>query len=220
MTDEVKPSGPKRSYHAPRRMARAAATRRAVLLASRELFVSNGYVATTIADIAERAQVSPDTIYATVGRKPALLRELVEVAISGTDQPVPAQQRDYVQRIGAADRAIDKLAIYAQAIAAIQQRMAPVFLALRDAAGTDTDCAHLWSEIGRRRAANMRLLAAELRATGDLRNDLSDGQVADIIWSMNGSEYWDLLVRERGWTPDQFAHWLADAWIRILLDRN
>ncbi|MDQ6686238.1 MAG: TetR/AcrR family transcriptional regulator [Actinomycetota bacterium] len=218
MSENVKaPQSGKRTYHSPRRLEQAAGTRRAVLLAARELFVRNGYSATTVSDIAARAQVSMDTIYATVGRKPALLRELVETAISGTEQAVAAEQRDYVTHIGAADSANEKITIYAQAITAIQQRMAPVFLALRDAAATDTDCATLWREIAQRRATNMRAFAADLRGTGELRDDLTDDQVADIIWTMNAAEYWDLLVRERGWTPDQFSDWLIDAWTRLLL---
>jgi AcrR family transcriptional regulator len=221
MSDRVKAQDAgKRRYNSPRRVEQAAATRRAVLLAARELFVSNGYSATTIADIAERARVSPDTIYATVGRKPALLRELVETAISGTEQAVPAEQRDYVARIVDATTARDKITIYAHAITAIQQRMAPVFLALRDAATTDADCAALWAEIAQRRAANMRRFAGDLRSTGELRGDLTDDQVADIVWSMNAAEYWDLLVRERGWTPQQFADWLTDAWTRLLLQTS
>ena len=218
MTEDVKaqPAGP-RSYHSPRRVEQAAATRRAVLSAARDLFVGQGYTATTIADIANRARVAADTIYASVGRKPALLRELVETAISGTDQAVAADERDYVLRIGAAKSAQHKITIYAHAITAIQQRMAPVFLALRVAAATDRDCAALWAEIAQRRATNMRRFAADLRGTGELRDDLTDDQVADIIWSMNAAEYWDLLVRERAWTPDQYGRHLADAWRRILL---
>ena len=84
--------------------------------------------------------------------------------------------------------------------------MAPVFLALRDAAGVRRPSA---PRCGPRSpsggAANMRLFAADLRATGELRDDLSDDQVADIIWSMNAAEYWVLLVRERGWTRERFA---------------
>ncbi len=207
----------RRGYHSPRRAEQAAATRRAVLEAARDLFVAAGYSATTVADIAQRAQVSLDTVYATVGRKPALLRELVETAISGAGQAVPAEQRDYVIRVRAAPTAQDKINIYATAITEIQQRMAPVFLALRDAASTDRDCAELWAEIAKRRAQNMLLFAADLRGTGELRSDLTDQQVADIVWSMNAAEYWVLLVHERSWTPDQFASWLTDAWTRLLL---
>jgi AcrR family transcriptional regulator len=218
MADSVtRSSAGRRSYHSPRRAEQAARTRRAILSAARELFVAKGYGATTIAAIAERARVSLDTVYATVGRKPALLRELVETAISGTDEALPPEQRDYVRRIGAAATAVEKILIYAAAVSAIQQRLAPVFRALRDAARTDEDCAALWAEISTRRATNMRSFAADLRGTGELRDDLTDDQVADVVWSMNAAEYWDLLVRERGWTPDQFRDWLADAWSRLLL---
>ncbi len=219
MSDDVNgQSTNKRSYRSPRRAEQAAATRRDILAAARALFVSDGYTATTIAEIAAKARVSVDTIYATVGRKPALLRELVETAISGTDQALPPEQRDYVMRVAAAPTARGKIAIYAQAITGIQQRMAPVFLALRDAAATDRDCASMWAQIAERRAANMRRMAESLGSTGELRTDLTNDQVADIIWSMNAAEYWDLLVRERSWTPEQFRQFLTDAWTRLLLD--
>lgn len=62
----------------------------------------------------------------------------------------------------------------------------------------------------------MRDLAADLRATGQLRDDLDDGEVADIIWSLNAVDYY-MLLRERGWSAERFAAWLADAWTRLLL---
>lgn len=214
MAEDVKGA---RRYHSPRRAEQAAATRRAVLDAAREAFVAKGYGPATVAEIAARAGVAVDTVYASVGRKPALLRELVETALSGTDVAVPARQREYVARIAAAPTATEKLDIYARAVTAINQRLAAVFLALRDAAVTDPECDRLWTEISERRARNMRDFAADLRATGELRTDLTDGQVADIVWSMNAAEYWDLLVGRRGWSPDRFAGWLADAWARMLL---
>lgn len=206
----------RRPYHSPRRAEQAAATREAVLAAAWELFAGVGYGATTVADIAARAQVAVDTVYATVGRKPALLRELLQSALSGSTAS-PPEKRDYVLRIRAAPGAREKITVYAHAVAELQQRMAPVFLGLRDAAATDPECIALWDEISRRRATNLRLFAAELRRTGELRDDLSDEEVADIIWSMNAAEYWVLLVHERGWSPLSFASWLSDAWIRLLL---
>jgi hypothetical protein len=146
-----------------------------------------------------------------------VLRELVETAISGGDHAVVAQQRDYVAAIRAAAGAREKLAIYAAALVKIQQRLAPVFVALRDAAVHDPDCAALWTEISERRARNMREFAADLRATGELRPDLTDDEVADVVWSMNAAEYWLLLVGQRGWQPERFGSWLADSWTRSLL---
>lgn len=209
--------GSKRRYDATRRAENAAATRRSILESARELFVAQGYGRTTVAEIAAHASVAVDTVYATVGRKPALMRELVETSISGKDHAVPARQRAYVQRIEAADTAGEKIELYAEAITDIQKRLAPIFGALRDAAVTDDDCRALWREIGERRARNMREFAASLRSTGEVRPDLTDQQVADVIWSMNATEYWVLLVGERRWTPRQFRTWLVDAWTRLLI---
>lgn len=216
MPEDVKTS--KRRYYSRRRAQQTAATREAVLEAARALFVQRGYGATTVAEIASAAGVAVDTVYATVGPKPVLLRELVETAISGRDTPVTAEDRDYVQAIRAADGAEEKIAIYATAVTAIQQRLAPVFAALRDAAATDRACADLWAEIADRRARNMVRFAADLRGTGRLRRDLSDQEVADVIWSMNAAEYWQLLVQQRGWTRERFRDWLIDAWGRLLLE--
>jgi AcrR family transcriptional regulator len=207
----------KRRYNSTQRAAQAAATRQAVLDAARQVFMQRGYIGATVAEIAATAGVAVDTLYATVGSKPVLLRELVETAISGTDTAMPAEDRDYVQAIRAATSAEEKLEIYAAAVVAIQQRLAPVFVALRDAAVTDSACARLWDEISERRAANMRQFAVELRHTGQLRDDLSDDEVADVIWSMNAAEYWLLLVGQRGWTPQRFGDWLVYAWKRLLL---
>src|SRR3954447_23867482 len=85
-----------RSYNASRRRAAAQRTRRAILDTATRLFVERGYVATTIADVAAAAGVALDTIYATVGRKPTLFRVLIETAISGAEEPIPAEERDYV----------------------------------------------------------------------------------------------------------------------------
>jgi AcrR family transcriptional regulator len=216
VTDDVK-AAPRRRYTSAMRAERAAATRHAVLQAARELFTEQGYAATGVAQIAERAGVAVDTVYAAAGRKPALLRELVETSLSGSDDVVPAEQREYVHRVRAAPTAREKLAVYAAAVAGIGTRMAPVHRALAEGAVRDPALAALRAEIDERRARNMRLLAADLRATGELRADLPDDEVADIIWSMNAAEYHALLVGQRGWSAERFAAHLTDAWTRVLL---
>src|SRR5690349_23779529 len=138
MTEHVaNQGGGARRYHSPRRAEQAVATRRAVLDAARDLFVRKGYLATTVADIAREARVAVDTVYATVGRKPALLREVVETAISGTDQAMPAEQRDYVARVRAAKGAREKIEAYVAGLVDIQPRLGPVYMAVSDTAATD-----------------------------------------------------------------------------------
>jgi len=214
MTKPVK----SRPYHAPRRREAAAQTRRAILDAATRLFAENGYTAVKMAQIAAGAGVATDTVYAAIGPKPVLFRLLIERAISGEDEPVTAEERDYVRAIHAEPDARRKLAIYAKAIRHIQARLAPLFLALQSAASGEPELAALWTEIGERRATNMRRLAAELAETGALRSDISVDEAADVIWSMNAAEFYVLLVQQRGWAPEHYEQWLTDAWQRLLLD--
>ncbi|QGG42622.1 TetR/AcrR family transcriptional regulator [Aeromicrobium yanjiei] len=213
MTEPVKT----RPYRSALRAERSERTREAVLDAARDLFTTTGYAGTTVRAIADRAGVNPDTLYAAVGRKPQIMLALVESALSGQSEPVSAQERDYVKAIRQAERATEMIDLYAAAITAIQVRLAPIHAALQVAALTDSHCADVWRQVAERRAANMMLLAQDLRATGELRGDLSDRRVADVIWSMNAAEYWDLLVVQRGWSPEELRTWLADAWKRLLL---
>src|SRR5438445_10060814 len=106
------PAPVKRRYDTTRRRQAAARTRAVILDAARELFTERGYTATPMTAIAERAGVALDTVYASVGRKPELARLLIETAISGTDQAIPAEQRDYVRAVQAAPDAETKIALY------------------------------------------------------------------------------------------------------------
>jgi AcrR family transcriptional regulator len=209
------PAPVKRRYDATRRRQGAARTRAAILDAARELFTEHGYTATPMTAIAERAGVALDTVYASAGRKPALARLLIETAISGTDQAIPAEQRDYVRAVRAAPDAETKIAIYAAAIAAIAPRLAPVLTIIQQAAHAEPELAALWDQIAERRAANMRLFVADLATVTPLRLDLDEA--ADVIWATNATELYQLLVRQRGWSPQRYERFLADTWRRLLL---
>ena len=185
--------------------------------AARELFLAQGYASTTMAMIARRAAVSPDTVYTSVGTKAVLFRELIETALSGSDAVIAGADRDYVKQMRGADDLAEKLAIYSRAVLMIQQRLAPLFLVLREAASANPELGQLWHEVSERRARNMRFLTDDLASTGALRTDLSRDEVADLIWVMNSSEYFALLVMERGWRPERFAAVLCDSWTRLLL---
>lgn len=207
----------KRAYDTTRRRAAAQRTRKAILDAASRLFRENGYVSTTMSAIAGEAGVALDTVYASVGAKPVLFRLLIEHALSGRDEAVPALQRDYVKAMQAEPDARRKLELYAAAVRGIQERLAPLFAVLQGAAAADPDLAALWAEISERRAANMLLLAADLIATNEVRDGMSQRQIADVIWATNSTEFYMLLVGQRGWTPGAFERWLADSWQRLLL---
>jgi AcrR family transcriptional regulator len=206
-----------RDYDNAARHAQSSATRQRIIDTARALILERGYRATTIAEIARRAGVHTDTVYELVGRKPVLLRELIEQAISGTDRAVVAEERDYVKAIQAERDATTKLAIYAHAVREIHTRMAPLLVALRDAAATEPEAQQVWLDISNRRAMNMRKFVRELHAAGGLRPELSIDEAADVIWATNSADLYVLLTVERGWTADHYETWLADLWSRFLL---
>jgi len=207
----------KRRYDGTGRRAASAATRQRILGAARELIIERGYRKTTIAAIAERADVNADTVYELVGRKAVVLRELVEQALSGTDRSIAGEDRTRVRQMRAESDPRVKLSIYAREVRQIQQRLAPLFLALRDASSTEPEAERVWKEISDRRAANMRKLAADLQGTGRLRPGLSVDEAADVVWATNSSELFVLLTVERGWSSQRYERWLADSWCRLLL---
>ena len=207
----------RRSYDRAGRQSHSGGTRQRIIEAARDLMVERGYRATTIAEVARRAGVHVDTVYELVGRKPVLLRELIEQALSGAPQAVVAEERGYVKAMRAEPDPARKLAIYARAIREIHGRMAPLFMALRDASATEAESAQVWREISERRANNMRTLVGELKAAGGLRAGLPVDEAADIVWATNSAELYVLLTVERGWSPDHYERWLAETWGRLLL---
>ena len=205
----------KRRYDASKRREAAAHTRQAILDAALELFTDRGYAATPMTAIATRAGVALDTVYAAVGRKAELARLLIETAISGGSQAVPAEERDYVQVIRAAGDAETRIAIYASAMRGIAGRLAPVLSIIEQAGSAEPELAALWRQISERRAANMRRFVADLAAVAELRVDPDDA--ADIVWATNAPELYQLLVSQRGWSPERYERFLADTWRRLFL---
>ena len=214
VSDPVK----RRAYDGFGRQTQSAATRQRIVEAARTLILERGYRATTIAAIADQAGVNTDSVYELVGRKPLVLRELIEQAVSGTDHAVTAEDRAHVKAMRAEPDPVKKLALYAHAVRQTQQRMAPLFLALRDASSTEPEAQQVWREISDRRAENMRKLVKDLRASGGLRRDLSTQQAADIVWATNSAELFVLLTVDRRWSPRRYERWLADSWCRLLLE--
>jgi AcrR family transcriptional regulator len=207
----------RRSYDAKRRRARSAETRQRIIDAARSLMLTDGYRATSVAAIAARAGVNVDTVYDLVGRKPFIVRELIEQSVSGRDHPVPAEERGYVLAIRAEPDPSRKLAIYAGAVRQTQQRLAPLFRVIREAMPSEPEITAVWNEIAARRAANMRTFITDVNTTGALREDLTVERAADIVWTLNSSDVYLLLTEERGWSPEEFEQWLADSWARLLL---
>jgi hypothetical protein len=39
-----------------------------------------------------------------------------------------------------------------------------------------------------------------------------------VLWAMTGTDFYALLVFQRGWTPSRYEEWLGSALISLLLE--
>lgn len=205
----------KRPYDATRRRAQARETQRAVLRAAHDLFVEQGYGRTTIAQIAERAGVSPETIYATFKNKATLLHRTWDVTIGGDDEEVVFHERPEIKAIRAEPDLAKRLLMHARMSTATARRMTPFVRSVAGAAASEPSAAEMAQEMERQRLAGMTVMAREAAATGQLR--VSEEECRDIIWAMTDGHLWHQLVVERGWTDERYAEWLGRTWVALLV---
>ena len=205
----------KRSYDSSRRKEQAQQTRRAVLRAAHDLFVANGYGQTTIADIAEAAGVSQETIYAAFKNKATLLHRVWDITIGGDDQEVVFHERAEIQAIRAEPDLAKRFVLHARMSTATARRMTPFVRAVRAAAGSEPAAAEMVAEMDRQRYEGMGVMAREAAATGQLA--VSEQQCRDVVWAMTDGNLWHELVVERGWTDEQYAEWVGRTWVATLV---
>ena len=208
MAGQVKPVRP---YDSPRRREQAEATRRAVLDAARDLFERDGYVATSVPAIAEEARVAVKTVYLAFSTKSRLLRAVWDLALKGDDDETPVAQRSWYREILDEPDPERQLRVNARNARAVKTRIAGILRVIRDAAPADPEIASLWELIQSDFYANQRTIVESLQEKRALAPGLDVDRATDLLWTLNHPDVWLLLVGARGWTPDQFETWFADA---------
>jgi AcrR family transcriptional regulator len=219
-----------------RRARKAAATRRRILAAAEELFVRDGYAATAITEIAARADVAVQTVYAVFGTKRAVLTELIDARIMGNASPLPdasatgeplnhdplnhdrlnhdrADPLRGLPEWQAMENEPDprrQLARFAAIATGISARIAALDEVESAAAGADPDLAEIYRRRQQRRYHAQQLLARTLAARGALRPGLSPERATDISWALANPHMYRALTIQRGWTAEEYQHWLAD----------
>jgi AcrR family transcriptional regulator len=184
------------------RQRQALATQTLIVETACRLFVEHGYHATTIEMIAAEAGVAVSTIYAVFRNKRGILRAMREMWHQESGQ------RDiYAQAYEESDP--EKcLALAAHATRRQWETSAEMRRIYVAAASADPEAA---AELalaleGRRKGLTtfIEQMASDLRAGLDIE------RATDILYALTLAESFDLLVRQRGWTPDEYESWLAE----------
>jgi AcrR family transcriptional regulator len=214
MAEEVKP---RRRYRSSARTRQREATRAAIVDAATAAFVENGYAATTIAQIAARAEVSPETVYAVFGTKRDVLRAVVERASAGAPSTYTWRTGDWLAQVKAETNQRRRLELMTDATRDVLRRVAPIDEIVRSVAASDPEIAELQDELERRRRHDLRGLVQLLAEAGPLRVSIDDA--VDLWWALGHSTgpYRSLTV-DRGWSDRRARAALIDAVARALLD--
>ena len=209
-----------RRYESPRRRAQAAATRREILEAAQRLFEQRGYAATTVAAIAGEANVALKTVYVTFETKSGVLRALWNLLLRGDEGDTPVGERPWYREVIEERDPHRQLRLNARNSRVFKLRIARVLEGIRSAAPADPDIEALWNRIQTEFHANQRVIVESLEQKKALRPGLSVDRAADILWTLNHPNLWQLLVRERGWRPEEYEQWCGDVACAQLLRRR
>src|SRR5262245_57547449 len=206
MAKAVKP----RAYNSTRRREQAAATRREILGGAQRLFEREGYAATTMAAIASEAGVALKTVYVTFETKSGVLRALWNLLLRGDEDDVPVMDRAWYREVLDEPDAERQLRLNARNSRIVKERIARVLEVVRNAAPLDPEIDALWERIQADFYRVQRSIVEKLHTGKALRPGLDVARATDILWTLNHPDVWLLLVRGRGWTPDEYEAWFAE----------
>ena len=199
-----------RPYNSSRRREQAAATRRDILKAAQRLFERQGYAATTMVAIAAEAGVALKTVYLAFETKSGVLRALWNQLLRGDEGEAPVAERSWYREVVEEPEPQRQLRLNARNSRAAKTRIAGVLKVIREAAPVDSDTGALWERIQTEFHANQRVIVERLAERKALRRGLDVDRATDILWTLNHPDVWQLLVGERGWTPEQYEQWFGD----------
>ena len=198
-----------------RRSAAAKATEAAIVEAAARLFDRDGYVATTIDDVAREAGVAVQTVYNSVGPKWQLLSRVLDLAASGPQapRPVPEFMRE---RIAHAPDAPAVVRAVADWFAEAAPRTTRIVEVIRQAAAVDPRVAELEARRAAQRLHNYEGVGAALEARAALAPDLTPQDAAAAVWTIGHPDAYRMLVREQGWSIERYHAWVERS-LRLML---
>jgi AcrR family transcriptional regulator len=195
----------------------AEATRSAIVEAARGLFLSRGYSGTTIEAIAAAANVASITVYATFGGKRGILDRVIATALVGDEDAVPLLEREGPQAVVRDTDQRRQVTQFATGIAAIMERVSPIFEVMRNAAPSEPEVAQLLETLLRERMHGMRLVVEAIARNGPLLEGVSVETATQTTWALSSPDLHRLLTVRLRWNSEQYGEWLARMLSRALL---
>ena len=197
------------------RQAQIAQTEQRILTAATELFLADGYVATTLEAVAKRAQVGARTVYLRFGTKAALFKRVVDVAVVGDTEPVDVLGRDWMQAALTAPTAAERIAASAAAGRQIMERTGALFAVAQQAAAVEPLIAAQWQQ-GREQTRYAHAVFWTRMAEDGLLDPVLDlDWLIDTSTILAAAETYLLIMRLTSWDLDTYQDWLVTTTVRL-----
>lgn len=206
----------KRAYVSPLRQQQAKDTVARIVAAAVHLFTEKGYGATSIAEVAREAQVAERTVYASFGSKRTLLFAGIDAAIGGDTTAAAVREREWFRSVIDEQDPVRKLDLFAAGVRGIHERTASIFRVVQQAAANDPSVAETLAQHREGQSEDEMRVVDSLARLGVLRSDLNRRSALETIWALTTPNFY-AQVAERGWSPQRYERWLADALRQLLL---
>jgi AcrR family transcriptional regulator len=206
----------RRRYDGTRRQADAETRHRRVVAEATTLFLSQGFGATSIGQIASAAGVSPQTIYATYGSKAGVLARAIDVALVGD-----WEEAAMIDRVPAFDDVRDapvaaRFVEHAGIIRVLNERVAPLIRVMEQAASGDPALEELRVRLIEAIQDDCRQWIGQLGPDA-VRSGLSPQHAATVMAMIESPYVYSTFTSDGGWTPEEYEKWLAHALPQLLL---
>jgi AcrR family transcriptional regulator len=198
-----------RAYNQSLRAETALETRMRILEVTREGFARLPIENAGLEEVAKRARVARSTIYKVFGSRQGLMVALAEDLL----------RRVGFDQLGRAFRNPDARAALETSLregARLYSEEHAVARAIITLGAIDADVAHAAARFEYGRKEGMAQLAGRLKSQGQLRDDITEAQAADVLWVVTSLATFTQLYQERSLSVDETAERLIQMATRTI----
>ena len=184
--------------------ARGRRTRLALLAAARAILEEHGFGGLTMANVAEHAGVSRRAVYLHFASRSDLVGGLFDYVSATEDLAASARA------IRAAPTALAALEAWAHLEATYHVRILGVARAIEHVGRDDPDAVGWRRRIEAYQRELCQVVAQRLVDEHRLADGWTSQTAAEMLWALMATEPLERLLRDRGWTPEQYEQRFAN----------
>ena len=171
--------------------------------------------ATTLADVAEHADIAPRTLYLHFPTKAELLLRCIGIAIAGDAEPIALADRPAMAEAMAAATLDERLRLMASLTASLMERTGPLLDVAFQAAPSEPSIAVAAAAGRADTRRTLREFWHRIHDDGLLPPSIDLEWLTETATLVAHAETYLLIGKTTGWDSDTYRDWLATTWHRL-----